>query len=106
MLGAHFVFCSYERRGLPATRAVSQAWYRFRHIGKVNMTEYELKSDKVLFFSILLGLETGEGTGKLAEVPPVLRQFIDNTTIARQISGNFRSQFCVSQVANLHNPIC
>jgi hypothetical protein len=45
----------------------------------------------------------GEWMEKVAEVPPVHRQFIGENRNARQKYGKSRSQIWVSQVAKLHS---
>jgi hypothetical protein len=82
-LGAHFVFAPVNAGDGPAMPAVSQAWYRFRHTGKSNGTRVVRDLSKLFFFSYLARNKVGERMGKLAGVPPVRRQFIDD-------NGNYR----------------
>ena len=76
-------------------QAVSQAWYRFRHMIPADGNGPELEFTKAFTINKLPVLAGGEWMEKLAGVPPVRRQFIDENDKFRQIYGNFRSQFWV-----------
>jgi hypothetical protein len=69
--------------------AVSQAWYRFQHTGKLNGTRVGSDLANRFYFSSLARYEVGEWMGKLAGVPPVRRQFIDGNGNCRQNYGKF-----------------